>query len=209
MCMCMCMHMHMSRRCSCARCSKCARGWFIIPPHGQWCGGVEDRASPHCRFRKSETHKLREEAQREPWHEMGWRVNMGSRARIVVPEVATLLLNGSGLLFAEVLLRDWKFFSALQPSSIRFDSIRFDCRRPLPRVPRGVHFHLRSGANPHPSQVSWTHASPPAHLLLPWLHSHARCTAAPPPCAATPPHSPPPPPPLTALLHAPWQTFAH
>eukprot|EP00964_Phaeocystis_antarctica_P049735 scaffold28814_cov71-Phaeocystis_antarctica.AAC.1 len=60
--------------------------------------------------------------------------------------------NGSGLLFAEVLLRDWKFFSALQPSSIRFDSIRFDCRRPLPRVPRGVHFHLHSGANPHPSQ---------------------------------------------------------
>ena len=35
-------------------------------------------------------------------------------------------------------------------------------------------------ANPHPSQVSWTHASPPAHLILPWLHSYA-CTAAPPP----------------------------
>ena len=73
------------------------------------------------------------------------------------------------------------------------------------RVPAGVcrdlrrrHFQHVPRANPHPSQVSWTHASPPAHLLLPWLHSHARCTAAPPPCAATLPHAPPPPPPLTA-----------
>ena len=74
-------------------------------------------------------------------------------------------------------------------------SIRFDCKapaasiakRPLPEACtyQTRHFICASGANPHPSQVSWTHASPPAHLLLPWLHSHACCTAAPPPCAAT------------------------
>eukprot|EP00964_Phaeocystis_antarctica_P137942 scaffold102559_cov57-Phaeocystis_antarctica.AAC.2 len=30
-----------------------------------------------------------------------------------------------------------------------------------------------SGANPHPSQVSWTHASPPAHLMPGCTHTHA------------------------------------
>ena len=58
-------------------------------------------------------------------------------------------------------------------------------------------------ANTHPSQVSWTHASPRAHLLLPWLHSEGRCTATPPlPRAVTPPHAPPPAPPLTATLRS-------
>eukprot|EP00964_Phaeocystis_antarctica_P023856 scaffold13344_cov64-Phaeocystis_antarctica.AAC.5 len=73
------------------------------------------------------------------------------------------------------------------------------------------------------SQVSWTHASPTAHLtpccalrrrtteLNAWTtlamrpHSHARLhhrSTAPPPCDFTA-RTAPPPPPLTALLHAP------
>ena len=36
-----------------------------------------------------------------------------------------------------------------------------------------VHNQSFQEANPHPSQVSWTHASPPAHLMPGCTHTHA------------------------------------
>ena len=64
-----------------------------------------------------------------------------------------------------------------------FDSIRLQsarCRYSSRRALRTRHFQHVPGANPHPSQVSWTHASPPSHLMPGCTHTHA----APQGCAA-------------------------
>ena len=47
--------------------------------------------------------------------------------------------------------------------------------RPGGRLPRfrTRHFQHDPRANPHPSQVSWTHASPPSHLMPGCTHTHA------------------------------------
>ena len=57
-----------------------------------------------------------------------------------------------------------------------FDSIRLQsarCRYSSRRALRTRHFQHVPGANPHPSQVSWTHASPPSHLMPGCTHTHA------------------------------------
>ena len=45
-------------------------------------------------------------------------------------------------------------------------------KRPLPACIEDVTF-ISVGANPHPSQVSWTHDSPPSHLMPGCTHTHA------------------------------------